>query len=200
VGRNDEALALARRCIAREPGAWREFVDVYAPTVKALARRYLRLHGKYPDESILEDMLQEVMLALTRRDYKLLRNYDPVYSFKTYLGVITRTEVHRLLRRKRPQLGEPDELESAAPVAEDASGGAMRAEEDELLEGALARLPERDALILRLRFMREFDYRQIADALGIPEASVGQTLYRAKQKLLAELKGTMDPSGATPAS
>lgn len=194
MGRNDDALALARRCISREPGAWREFVDTYAPTVKALARRYLRLHGRFPDEAVLEDVLQELMLAMTRRDYRLLRNYDPTYSFKTYLGVITRTEVHRLLRRKRPQLGDPDELEAAAPVAEDASGEAERLEEQELLSAALDRLEERDALILRLRFMRELDYRAIADALAIPEASVGQTLYRAKQKLLAELRPAFDPA------
>jgi len=194
VGRNDEAQALAHRCIAREPGAWREFVDLYAPTVKALARRYMRLHGRYPDESSLEDVLQELMLAITRRDYRLLRNYDPTYSFKTYLGVITRTEVHRQLRRKRPQLGNPEELEAAAPVTADASGAAEKLEEQELLEAALARLPERDALILRLRFMREQDYRQIAAALGIPEGSVGQTLFRAKQKLLAELR----PAGSWP--
>lgn len=194
MGRNDDAQALARRCIAREPGAWREFVDAYAPTVRALARRYLRLHGRYPDEAVLDDVLQELMLAMTRRDYKLLRNYDPTYSFKTYLGVITRTEVHRQLRRKRPQLGDPEELEAAAPVGEDASGQAERVEENELLGAALERLEERDALILRLRFMRELDYRAIADALGIPETSVGQTLYRAKQKLLAELRPTFDPA------
>ncbi len=198
VGRNDEALALTRRCIAREPGAWREFVDVFAPTVKALARRYLRLHGQFPDESVLEDMLQEVMLAVTRKDYKLLRNYDPTFSFKTYLGVITRTEVHRLLRKKRPQLSEPDELEAAAPVEADASGGAERAEERELLEAALGRLPPRDATILKLRFMREFDYRQIAEALNIPEASVGQTLFRAKQKLLAELRPEVSEKDVRP--
>jgi len=194
VGRNDEAVELLRRCIERQPGAWREFVDLYAPTVKALARRYLRLHGQYPDESLLEDMLQDVMVALTRRDYKLLRNYDPTYAFKTYLGVVTRTEVHRMLRKKRPQLGAIEELEAAAPVAADASEGAEEQETAEILTSALERLPERDATILKLRFMRELDYRRIAEAMGMPEASVGQTLHRAKQKLLAEIAGILDPT------
>lgn len=194
MGRNDDAVELVGRCIARQPGAWREFVDLYAPTIKALARRYLRLHGQYPDESILEDMLQDVVVALTRNEYKLLKNYDPTYAFKTYLGVVTRTEVHRLLRKKRPQLGAPDELEAASPVTSDASGAAEENETTEILTAALGRLPERDATILKLRFMRELDYRQIAEALGMPETSVGQTLHRAKQKLLAELKGILDPS------
>ncbi|MEM8884106.1 MAG: sigma-70 family RNA polymerase sigma factor [Planctomycetota bacterium] len=194
MGKNDAAVALVQRCIQREPGAWREFVDAYAPTIKALARRYLRLHGQYPDESILEDMLQDVMVAFTRRDYKLLRNYDETYSFKTYLGVITRTEVHRLLRKKRPQLGATEELEAAAPVGAYASGAAEENETQEILAAALDRLPERDAAILRLRFMRDQDYRQIAEKLGMPEGSVGQTLHRAKRRLLDELKGTLDPN------
>lgn len=197
VSRNDDAKQLAQRCIERQPGAWREFVDTYAPTIKSLARRYLRLHGKYPDESILEDILQDVMVALTRKDYKLLRNYDPTYSLKTYLGVVTRTEVHRLLRKKRPLIGRDDEIEAASPVDSDASGAAEEHETQEILTAALDRISARDATILKLRFMRDFDYRQIAQALGISEASVGQTLHRAKQKLLAQLRGTLDPTATS---
>jgi RNA polymerase sigma-70 factor (ECF subfamily) len=197
VSRNDDAKRLAQRCIERQPGAWREFVDTYAPTIKSLARRYLRLHGKYPDEAVLEDMLQDVMVALTRKDYKLLRNYDPTYSLKTYLGVVTRTEVHRLLRKKRPLVGKDDEIEAASPVTADASEAAEEHETQEILTAALGRISERDATILRLRFMRELDYRQIAEALAISEASVGQTLHRAKQKLIVQLRGTLDPAASS---
>jgi RNA polymerase sigma factor (sigma-70 family) len=116
VGRNRDDLELVERCVAGEPGAWRQFVDRFAPTVRALARRYLRLHGQMPDSADLDDVVQDVFLALTRREFRLLKNYDPTYTFKTYLGVITRTEVHRILRKKRPLLGGPAELERAAPA------------------------------------------------------------------------------------
>ena len=192
MGRNDEDLALVGRCIAVEEGAWRVFVDRFAPTVRGLARRYLRLHGKFPDEAEIDDVVQDVMLAVTRRDYHLLRNYDPTYTFKTYLGVITRTEVHRVLRKKRPVLGSPDEIENAAPAQHDASGGVVQAEEREILTRALDQLPERDAEILRIRFLQEKDYKHIAATLRIPEASVGQTLFRAKQRLLEILKGVLN--------
>jgi RNA polymerase sigma-70 factor (ECF subfamily) len=191
VGRNDEDLALVGRCIQGEPGAWRQFVDRFAPTVQALARRYMRLHAYLPDEAEVEDIVQEVFLALTRRDFRLLQNYDPTYTFKTYLGVITRTQVHRTLRKKRPVLGVPEDLEVAAPVEADAAEGAALTEEREVLMEALENLPARDAEILRLRFLREKDYKAIARALKIPEASVGQTLFRAKQRLLDRLKGIL---------
>ncbi len=191
MGRNQDDLELVERCIQGEPGAWRRFVDRFAPTVRALARRYLRLHGQMPDSAELDDVTQDVFLAVTRRDFRLLKNYDPTYTFKTYLGVITRTEVHRILRKKRPLLGGPAELERAAPAGADSSADVERAEEHEVVQAALDELPDRDAEILKLRFLREMDYKTIAATLRIPEASVGQTLFRAKQRLLDKLRGIL---------
>jgi len=191
VARPRDDSELLKRCIRREPGAWVEFVDRFKGTVQALARRYLKLGGHQPDEPELEDVVQEVFLATVRRDFRLLRNYDPTYTLKTYLGVITRTEVHRFLRRKRPLLGTEEELEEAGNSTPSSSDGAADAEEKEMLHRALEELPQRDAEILRMRFLRELDYREIAGALNIPEASVGQTLFRAKQRLVARLKGLL---------
>jgi RNA polymerase sigma-70 factor (ECF subfamily) len=191
VGRNRDDLELVERCITGEPGAWRQFVDRFAPTVRALARRYLRLHGQMPDSAELDDVTQDVFLAVTRREFRLLKNYDPTYTFKTYLGVITRTEVHRILRKKRPLLGGPAELERAAPDEADASAEVEKAEEREVLAAAMDELPDRDAEVLKLRFLREMDYKAIAATLRIPEASVGQTLFRAKQRLLDKLRGIL---------
>jgi len=182
---------LLGRCIRREPGAWVEFVDRFKGTVQALARRYLKLNGHLPDEPELEDVVQEVFLSLIRRDFRLLRNYDSTYTVKTYLGVITRTEVHRLLRRRRPLSGTTDEIEAASPPSPSSSDGAADREEKEVLLRALDELPQRDAEILKLRFLREMDYRAIAGVLNIPETSVGQTLFRAKQRLVDKLRGLL---------
>ena len=189
MGRNDDDLELVHRCIARKPGAWREFVDRFAATARIVARRYLKLHGRgYED---VDDTVQDVFVAITRRNFRLLKNYDPHYTFKTYLGVITRTEVHRALRKKRPLLGNPDDLERAAVAEDTATQSVEQSEEREVLAEALDALPQRDGEILRLRFLREMDYKTIAGAMRIPEASVGQTLYRAKKKLLDRLKSIL---------
>lgn len=191
MARGREDIDLVKRCIRREPGAWVDFVDRFKGTVQALARRYLKLNGHLPDEPELEDIVQEVFFALIRKDFRLLRNYDPAYTVKTYLGVITRTEVHRLLRRKRPLPASGEEIEEAGGSAPPSSDGAADAEEKDLILKALDELPQRDGEILRLRFYREMDYRAIAGLLNIPEASVGQTLYRAKQRLLERLRGLL---------
>ena len=186
--RNEIDLELIGRCIASRPQAWAEFVDRFGPTILALARRYLRLHGAAPDQAALEDVVQEVFLALTRKDFKLLRNYDPTYTVKTYLGVITRTEVHRSLRRKRLPTTGIEALEQTPSLDHDVPAAASRSEEIEVLARAMESLPAKDAAILRLRFLREMDYRAIANALKIPEPSVGQTLFRAKKRLLEKLR------------
>jgi len=187
----DDDRLLVARCLSAEPGAWSLFVSRFAPTVKALARRYLQLNGHFPDDAEVEDILQEVFLSLTRRDFRLLRNYDPAYAFKTYLGVLTRTQVHRVLRRRTPVLGDLEQLDARAAPGAGPSEGAGESEEAEVVERALAALAPRDAEVLRLRYYRELDYREIAGHLRIPEASVGQTLYRAKQRLLEKLKGLL---------
>ncbi len=184
MGRNDEDRELIGRCIAGEPGAWRQFVARFAPTLKALARRFLKMYDPHPDEGEIEDVLQDVFKDLIRRDHRLLRRYDPTYTVKTYLGVITRSQVHRALRRRKGGLQTTGDIERLSPATDGGAGEVERLEERDLLLEALSRLPERDAEILRLRFLRELDYRAIAASLRIPEASVGQTLTRAKQKLL----------------
>ncbi len=184
MGRNDEDLELIARCIAGEPGAWRQFVTRFAPTLKALARRFLKLYDPHPDEGEIEDVLQEVFRDLIRRDHRLLRRYDPTYTVKTYLGVITRSQVHRALRRRKGGLQTSGEIEQLGPATDGGTNEVERLEETDLMMRALNRLPARDAEILRLRYIRELDYRTIAASLRIPESSVGQTLTRAKHKLL----------------
>jgi RNA polymerase sigma-70 factor (ECF subfamily) len=191
VAQKRDDTELLARCIQREPGAWVEFVDRFKGTVQALARRSLKLHGHAPDEPELEDIVQEVFVAVIRRDFRLLKNYDPTYTVKTYLGVITRTEVHRFLRRRRPLATPAEEIEASSAVAPSSAETAADAEEKEVLLRALDELPQRDAEILKLRFLREMDYRAIAGTMNIPEASVGQTLFRAKQRLVEKLKGLL---------
>lgn len=55
---------------------------------------------------------------------------------------------------------------------------------DEILGG----LPKQAQLILQLRYEQEFDTREIADILSIPEGTVKSRLYHARQRLRKHLK------------
>jgi len=146
------------------------------------------MHGAFVDESEIDDVTQDVFLALTRRNYHLMKNYDPTYAVTTYLGVITRTEVHRTLRKRRRHMARLDDMDVPAEAEESSARlQAEGAERADALEQALSEIAPRDAEILRLRYLQERDYKSIARALRIPEASVGQTLFRAKKRLLEKL-------------
>jgi len=176
---SDEA-SLVRRCAAGDdPDAWRELVDRYGPLLKALARRMLGRRTGRADDADVDEVAAEVFLALLRQERRLLVRYDPAWRLATYLGVVCRTEVLRLLRRRGRSPG-PLPRETAAEAVGAAADERLRARVREALDG----LGGRDALLLRLRFLDGLDYRAIAEALDLSPESVGPLLARAKRRLL----------------
>lgn len=211
-GALDESEAsLVAACAEGDPRAWDRFVRRFGALVKALARRMLAgrtrdrptgARGGGADEADVDDVAGAVFLALLRRDRLLLRRYRPEFRLSTYLGVICRTEVSRLVRRKTPLRslsepmagagaeGDPWPLLPADPRAVSPLRALLDAERRLTLgqvRSALERLPPRDRLLLTLRFFEDLDYGQIAAVLRIGRDSVGQLLHRAKARLAAEL-------------
>jgi RNA polymerase sigma factor (sigma-70 family) len=60
---------------------------------------------------------------------------------------------------------------------------------DETVRVAVRRLPERQRLVLFLRFYADLDYATIADLLGISEGTVGASLNAARKTLRGLLTG-----------
>jgi len=185
---NQEEADLVARCAEGDRSAWEAFVDRYGPLLAALVRRMLaRRTGRARDNDV-DEITGEVFLALVRRDRVLLRRYDPTYRLSTYLGVICRTEVLRHLRRSNRL---PHDIEEPGRLPErPGTLGPSRTVEDQertdailTLRAALHELPERDRVILTLRFLDGLDYRAIGEALDLNPDSVGQFLHRAKRKL-----------------
>lgn len=73
-------------------------------------------------------------------------------------------------RRRRRVVAEELLDEWAAPAAEP---------RDELVRAAVAALPERQRLVLFLRYFADLDYRAIGEACGIAEGTVAATLHAA---------------------
>jgi RNA polymerase sigma factor (sigma-70 family) len=71
-------------------------------------------------------------------------------------------------------------LDAAAPV--EPSG-------DDVVRAAVRRLPERQRLVLFLRFYADMDYATIADLLDISEGTVGASLNAARKTLRGLLTG-----------
>jgi RNA polymerase sigma factor (sigma-70 family) len=84
-------------------------------------------------------------------------------------------------RQRRRSLPLHEELvgEWPAPVAEP---------RDELVRDAVARLPERQRLVLFLRYFADLDYRSIGEACGIAEGTVAATLNAAHDAVRRSLE------------
>lgn len=158
----------------------------YSPVLGLFRRR-----GLAQGES--EDLAQEVFL----RAYRNLGTFEEDASFQTWLfGIAFDVWKNYLLKRrlgdKAPiRKAELTTAESSSVRLENPEGplsSAMEAERMEILQSALAQLPQRmrQCVMLRLDGMK---YREIAEAMEVNEATVKSQLYSARRKLGEQMKG-----------
>ena len=88
-----------------------------------------------------------------------------------------------VVNRARKQRGQPITSDRAL------TNGHRADDPDDELRAHLARLPERQRLVVFLRYYADLDYRQIATALGIEVGTVSATLSAAHASLRAQLEG-----------
>ncbi len=154
-----------------------------------------------PDEA--EDLVQETFLQAFRHWDSFEGRSQP----STWLYTIA-SRLCRRMHRKRS--GEPEHMESlesllpgadeavpAPPDQEDPEYAQIRRESQERLQQALAQLPEDFRLPLVLKDLVELSGAQVAEVLGIPEATVKTRVHRARLKLRKILADGLPPT--TPA-
>jgi len=181
----DADANLVARCLSGDQGAWEDLVKLQSRRVYAICYRFT---GK---ESEAQDMTQEVFL----RVFKTLGSFRAGEgSFVVWLTRLTRNLLIDNYRRTK-QDRATDSIEDQLPVLEQKSGIFMRTdgmlagrEAGELIQRALARLsPElREAVILR--DLEEFEYREIAKVLNVPEGTVKSRLNRGRAELARVLR------------
>jgi RNA polymerase sigma-70 factor (ECF subfamily) len=187
--------SLVRALLDSEIGAWDLFVERYAGLVAAVVRRILRGRGIKPAASDVDDLVENVFVALLERDGRLLRRYDPQHKLATYLGVIARTQCHRWFRARKARVQLPDEMwgESLADSgALPAPVGLERREALEAVQRALAELTDREQELLRAFYFEGLDYKEVAEKFAMSVNSVGAALTRARTRLEAEMKKKTD--------
>jgi RNA polymerase sigma-70 factor (ECF subfamily) len=133
--------------------------------------RFLRVAAAITgSESAGSDAVQDAFVSALRRRGSFRRDG----SLESWVWTIV-VNAARVSLRKRPAgeafLGEP--RGDASPEAD--PSGQVRA--------AVAALPERQRLILFLRYYADLDYRTIADAVGVAPGTVGATLNAAHEAL-----------------
>lgn len=167
--------AFVTRLLAREPGAWEKLLAEHGGPIARACRRAIRDAGAPADEASIADAAAEVLRHLLKNDGKLLRQFRPGASLGAYLQVIARSKT---LSAPRPR-PLPRWLAEEAPPRD----LLLETERVDRLRHALASLDPRDARLLRAFYLEGRPFRELSQALGIAEGSLGTYLARARGKL-----------------
>lgn len=183
----DEDRTLLKRCIAEEPGAWREFVDRFLGVFLQVIRHTAQARSVKLTPEDEDDLCSEIFLLLLADNYAILRRFAGRSALGTYLTVISRRIVVQEIARRRlaEAFGHTNAHQASLDHAH-ANGhhpDYQRVEDAEEVQKILDELPPIDAEIVRLYHLESKTYREISSQLGIPENSIGPTLHRAKEKM-----------------
>lgn len=164
-----------------------ELVRRYRPALVRVARGRLG-RGDWAEEAVQETFLSA---------FKSAHTYDERFSFRTWLWTILLNQCRTQLKRRGRNhvLAWTDAGAGQSLSLDDAPHDQLPSpasllisrERTELIERLLARLPEKEADALRLRFFGELKFQEIADAVSCSLATAKNRVKSGLLKLAAML-------------
>jgi len=177
---DDELLRQAQN---GDQDAFELLVERYSALLLVLISRIVR------DDHLAHDVLQRVYLQL----YRSLPTLIPGRTLKAWLCQVARHRSIDELRRIRPLLfseiepfpigGECSFLASLPDPGQQPEEQVELRELRELLLEAIETLPSPYRAVVLLRYTNQLSYREIGQALRIPETTVKTHFYRARKQL-----------------
>lgn len=156
---------------------FRELIERYEAKMLRYARKFLL------DSDECQDCVQDVFI----KAYTNLRSVDPDRKFSSWLYRVAHNEFINAIKKKGRERVVSLDFDALLPhLAGDIEGpeDAMhRAQVREQIEKHLAELDVKYREPLVLYYFQELDYKEIAEILRLPVATVGVRLRRAREKL-----------------
>lgn len=175
---------LLSRCLAEEPGAWRDFVDRFIGLFTHVIHHTAHARSIRATDNDVDDLLSEVFLVLLANDYRVLRNFRGNSSLATYLTVVSRRVVVKKMveRRMAEALGHVSTKSKLENIPEEPAHQ-QAVDDQEEIQNMIKQLPPADAQIVEQYHLQGKSYQQISSDLDIPENSIGPTLSRARNRM-----------------
>ncbi len=173
---------LLDRCLAQDPGGWRDFVDRFTGLFVHVIQHTAHCRSVPLSADDLDDLCSEVFLAVLANSMAVLRQFRGQAQLSTYLAVIARRVVVKELTRRRMA-----EALGHVPVHQEALDQAGnendRIENREIVQLMLSGLSDKEAAVIRHYHLEGRTYPEISARVGVPENSIGPLLARAREKL-----------------
>ncbi len=182
---------LVRAAQRGDKGAFEELVYRHQNRVFAVARGILKR------QEDVEDISQQVFV----KAYFALKKFDQRSAFTTWLYKITVNECWDLLRKRkvRPLVYEADfseeqtrRYQATKERSDDAPDLVDRLDARDRVERLLGFLDERDRGMLVLKEVEGFAIDEIAEIFDLNTNTVKVRLFRARQRILSQLKKTKE--------
>lgn len=183
-------LTLVEAALQGHAKAYEELVQRYRKAVYHTVYRMVR----HADDA--DDLTSETFAKAFRN----LPRYRPDFAFSTWLFRVATNHSIDFLRRKRLQTLS---LEAMAAASDSAEVGWSIASADPTPQEALIRqqraqvarqvvelLPTKYARLVRLRYLDELSYEEVATKLHLPLGTVKAQLFRARELMLELLQAS----------
>jgi RNA polymerase sigma-70 factor, ECF subfamily len=171
-------------CLASAPGAWDKFVERFGGLLAHVVDRTGQQRHVSLSLADRDDLIAEVFVELLRNEAAALRSFAGRASLPTYLTVIARRVVVRVLFRSAGagRGGRPAAAEPVDRIIQQGDAETRIAEREEV-EQMLGRLEEPEASLVRLHHLESRSYGEISRITGMPLGSIGPALSKARQKM-----------------
>jgi RNA polymerase sigma-70 factor (ECF subfamily) len=164
------------RAARKDPARFGEIYELYVKRV------YRYLYNRTGNAQEAEDLTAQTFLAALES----LDRLKDEGCFAAWLFGIARNKVGDHYRRREYStlLGEDE----PSPTGEGALAGMIRSERAEAVSTLIRGLPESERELLRLRYLAEMSFRDMARTLKKNEDAVKKSLYRLLERLQRQLE------------
>ncbi|MCL4562523.1 MAG: sigma-70 family RNA polymerase sigma factor [Chloroflexi bacterium] len=173
----DSNLVLAAQ---KNPALFQTIYDRWA------VRIYQYFYARTGERPSAEDLTSQLFLSA----YQALPRYQDRGHFTAWLFAIARNLAAEYYRKERREVP----LEAALPIPASSDPPAEAAHHDEIahLKSLIQALPDEDQELIRLRYVAELPFAEMALLLNKREDAVKKSLYRLQARLQSLLEQTHD--------
>ncbi len=140
-------------------------------------RRLLVLRIGSTDDA--DDLLQETFIKV----YLRLERYNACYTFGQWVYTIARNTLIDHVRRRQDELPIDERFSAPASPSPTPEESVIRLQQRSQIEHCLESLPERYGRLIRMRFLEEYSYEEIAEKLNLPLGTVKTQIHRARERM-----------------
>ena len=172
---DDAEVTLIREVLSGRRECYRPLVEKYRRKVYVLA------YSLVGDPSEAQDIAQDAFI----KAYERLHTLKSPGKFGSWLFGITRNLCYEALRRRKVESESLEKLREVdrGNVIPMRPGGEVGVRLVDLLLSGLARLPEKYRVLLRMKYLEDYSYKEIAELLDLPVDLVRSRLFEGRRIL-----------------